>query len=222
MIATDFRGMLRLFSFGLVANTLIRLKGIIGLPLLVYFFSKEDVGLLGYVQAITSLLLPFILLNMPDSANKILLGSQRADEIDSSISSVSFLILLLACVIVFFVFEYKVAVLISFLIWIKVLYKLGTYKYQVYQKPKKFLRFTFFMEYGFLLFLIFFWFIDLDISLIEYLLFYIISTFLSILINRVRFTFAIDFSSIINSIKPVLSVSLVLLPAAYFQILIQS
>ena len=93
-ISLDSKSLFNKFSHGLVLNILLKIKGVIYIPLLVNFISKEDLGELSYVKAIVCLLTGIMLLNIPDSSNRIILKEDdklKQNKIINSLTNFSFL-----------------------------------------------------------------------------------------------------------------------------------
>ena len=94
------------FFDGVFLNILLKIKGIISLPIIVSFFSKADLGLLSLWHSISALLLGIYLFNIPDSSNRIILNLHKKKKYDliadtiSSIFTFGFIMYLIVSIII--------------------------------------------------------------------------------------------------------------------------
>jgi O-antigen/teichoic acid export membrane protein len=222
---------------GLLLNVLIRVKGIIYLPILVNYFTKEDIGVLAYVQSISALLLGLYLLNIPDSSNRVILNFEKGgnrNQVENTINTV----LTFGAFSLFFV-----SIIISLFYWFgsdqpssnflliliclcisKVVNKLAIFVFQVFQETKVLLYSHLFIEYtSFILAIILLFFYKIDNIYFVLIVNILVSLFVSI---RLLFLLSkkIKIKPAFNTkiLKKILKISLFLLPNAYGIILIQN
>jgi O-antigen/teichoic acid export membrane protein len=238
MIDLSRKSIVSKFLDGLLLNILLRLKGVVYIPILVTFFSKSDIGLLTLWQSIASLLMGIYLLNMPDSANRVILNYDKNNEKKlvtetiSSIFTVSFIVFFIVTVLVllaYYVFpikqesDYFIEVLLL-LVLSNILSKLSIFTFQIFQKTKLIVKTQLLIEYSSLgvvtagVFL-------LEVQDIKFVIFtyvlisLVVSFYLFRLLYR-EYRFRIEINSKI--LKKILKVSIFLLPNAYALVIIQN
>lgn len=225
------------FSHGLILNVLLKIKGVIYLPILVKFLTKEEVGELSFVKSLVALMAGILFLNIPDSANRVILSFEKKDEEENklkainSLTNFSFLLGVLLIIIFvfisynFFLFDYRIILVISLLLFSRLMDKLSKYIFQIYQDTKL-LTYTIltveYLSFGIVIFLLYNNFFEQEIFYILYVYsFHLIlgSLFLfKKLFENFPFRCIIDF----ELVKKVLKISLYLFPASYSMMIIQS
>lgn len=231
-IARSKLQMFRKFISGIAVFVLIRLKGVIYIPALTYFLSKEQVGEVGFLNNIASLAVPIMLLNLPDSCNRLVL--QRLDEGKSAqpiynlISLVS--LTASAAMLIMFVFavsfaSYEIAVMYAYLLLLslgRTIQKLSIYKLQILQHSRELIRYNFIIEYLPLpLIFIFLWWSDEDplwpIAAVIFVVIFSVSK------TEIRAWASCRFRDFdLSLFKQMVKISIFLMPALYAQLLMQS
>tara|TARA_X000000368_G_scaffold324473_1_gene261557 strand:- start:2049 stop:3383 length:1335 start_codon:yes stop_codon:yes gene_type:complete len=236
-IRLNTRAIIEKFFDGIFLNILLKVKGIISLPIIVNFFSKADLGMLSLWHSTSALLIGLYMLNIPDSSNRVILNLHKenkhnliADTI-SSIFTFSFLMyfiltFFLSILLVFFSdnisFEF-LAVLFT-LIFVKILVKLGLFVFQIFQQTRSIIKAQILVEYGTLALMVMYVYLT-DIRDIKHvaLLFVPMAIFVSVyMINTLRKEYSLRFLIDFTIIKKILRISLFLLPSAYALIIIQN
>ena len=235
-ISFTSRDLIHKFSHGLILNILIRIKGFVYLPILVNFLSKEDVGLISLARSLSGLLLGFFLLNIPDSANRVILGFEKENnqgKIRESINSIFFFIVLL-----FFVFGFILIYMLEsnnyqssaftavlmLLIFAGVIKKLSSYVFQIFQNTRLLLFTELVIEYTSFFIVILILIKHLYYTPLNVLHVYVVcvlggSLFLLYKLNK---TYKIRFEFNIRVVWKVLKISMILLPSAYSLLIIQN
>lgn len=225
------------FFDGIFLNILLKIKGIISLPIIVSFFSKADLGLLSLWHSVSALLLGIYLFNIPDSSNRIILNHHKKNKHDAIVDTISsiftlgfimyFLVSILISAIYFSFFdnpEFEFIAVLFALIFVKIFIKLAIFVFQIFQQTKLIVKAQVFMEYGTLiLVLAYVYFLEFnDIKHIA-LMFVPVGIVGSLfLINKLRKEYAIKPSINFSRIKEILKISLYLLPSAYAMIILQN
>ena len=236
-IRLNTRAIIEKFFDGFFLNILLKVKGIISLPIIVNFFSKAELGMLSLWHSTSALLIGFYMLNIPDSSNRVILNLHKekkhtliADTI-SSIFTFSFFMyfivtFFLSIALVFFSddisFEF-LAVLFT-LIFAKILAKLGLFVFQIFQQTRTIVKAQILIEYGTLALIVIYIYL-FDMKHIKHiaLMFVPVAVFVSIfMINRLRKEYSLRFLIDFNILKKILKISLFLLPSAYALIIIQN
>ena len=127
-ISLSKKQLLQKFSHGLILNILLKVKGVIYLPILVNFLTKEEVGELSFVKSIVALMVGVLFLNIPDSANRIILSFEDKGENENKLKAINsltnFSFLLGVILIVLFVFfSYQFSLLDNRVILVVSLYE---------------------------------------------------------------------------------------------------
>lgn len=225
------------FLDGLFLNILLRVKGIIYLPILVNFFSKSDIGVVSLWQSISSLLMGLYLLNIPDSSNRVILdykknnNDQKITETISTIFSFSLIVFLIVSIILT-VFYYSFFnnddsdffEILILLVFSKIVGKLAIFTFQIFQKSKLIIKTQLTIEYGSLLIVLFGIYI-LNINDIKYVIFaYMSVSFMMGILLLIKLYEYYPYKFSINSdiLKKLLKISLFLLPNVYALIIIQN
>ena len=232
-VAKDFSSsnLRKKFSHGLILNLLIKFKGLIFVPTLVFFISQDDIGRLSQLRTLAAMMTGIVLLNIPDSANRIVLESkEESNGTINSINNFTFLWSIFAILSFFFlnkIFNYlrfEDSVICCLFIFTSSLDKISKYIYQIYQETSLLLKSTLSIEYiSFLICLLIFIFTDYQSYYVVLTSFMMIQLLTSIFVlnklyKRVRFIAKIDFKPVVK----VLKVSIFLLPSFYGSILLQS
>lgn len=156
-IAVNFRKMARKFFSGVLVFGLIRLKGLIYIPLLTYFLEKGTVGDIGFLNSLATLVVPLVLLNMPDSCNRIVLRrveqNLSVDDIYDTIRVVSLLSFLLVafvaiCAGYFLLETMDFAFYLVLMASTRAIQKLYVYDKEIFQRSKELVIYNAFYEYG--------------------------------------------------------------------------
>lgn len=141
---------------GLVFQFLIRLKGVFILPLIVHFLSVENIADWRIISTTVSLLLPLLTLNILDGSGMFFSSDFEKNSVSekfNSVLNVSFLILLIGTVPLYFILINSdtlssLTYLIITNVFVSYLFKISVFIPQVYQKTKKLLIVNFITEYG--------------------------------------------------------------------------
>ena len=79
-IRLNTRAIIEKFFDGIFLNILLKVKGIISLPIIVNFFSKADLGMLSLWHSTSALLIGLYMLNIPDSSNRVILNLHKENK----------------------------------------------------------------------------------------------------------------------------------------------
>lgn len=232
-ISLDSKSLFNKFSHGLVLNILLKIKGVIYIPLLVNFISKEDLGELSYVKAIVGLLTGIMLLNIPDSSNRIILkegDKLKQNKIINSLTNFSFLsglIFLLLFVLITSIFsliDLRLILIITAMLFSALIDKLSKYIFQIFQNTKLLSLVIIITEYVSLgivcLVLYNSWYDDILTILYIYTFCLLVSSVY--LFNKLFKPFPFKLNVDLVTVKKVLKISLFLFPASYSLMIIQS
>ena len=232
-ISLDYKSLFNKFSHGLVLNILLKIKGVIYIPLLVNFISKEDLGEISYVKAIVGLLTGIMLLNIPDSSNRIILKEDdklKQNKIINSLTNFSFLsglIFLLLFVLITSIFnliDLRLIFITTAMLFSALIEKLSKYIFQIFQNTKLLSLVIIITEYVSLgivcLVLYNSWYDDILTILYIYTFCLIVSSVY--LFNKLFKSFPFKLNVDLVTIKKVLKISLFLFPASYSLMIIQS
>lgn len=156
-IAVSFNKMMRKFLSGVLVFGMIRLKGLIYVPLLTYFLDKGTVGDIGFLNSLATLVVPLILLNMPDSCNRVVLKrtelKQSVEDIYSTIRVVSLVSFTLVSAIAL-IAGYLLLNTMDFAFYLvlmastRAIQKLYIYEKEIFQQSKALIRYSVFYEYA--------------------------------------------------------------------------
>ena len=232
-ISLDIKSMSTKFLHGLIVNILLKLKGLIYIPILVSFISKEDLGEISYVKAFVGLLTGLMFLNIPDSANRLILKNKDFNDQLRYINTftnfcflfgVSFLLLFILISIKFNLIDIRFVLVATAMLFTALIDKLSKYIFQIFQNTKLLALVIITTEYIslFIVGLVLYYGLYEDVLSILYI--YALSLALSSLylfyklFKTYSFEWIIDFSYI----KKVLKISLYLFPAGYSMMIIQS
>lgn len=225
------------FLDGLFLNILLRLKGIIYLPILVNFFSKSDIGMISLWQSTASLLAGLYLLSIPDSSNRVILeykkdnNTQKIIETISTIFTFSFAMYFIVSIIlsiVYFSFfnnqKDRFFEILLLLLFSNIINKLAIFVFQIFQQSKVIIKTQLIIEYGSLLIVILGIYF-MQIENIQYVIFTYIFVSLSVgafLFIRLHGIYAYGFLLKFDILKNLLKISIFLLPNMYALAIIQS
>lgn len=232
-ISLDSKSLFNKFSHGLILNILLKIKGLIYIPILVNFISKEDLGEISYVKAFVGLLTGMMFLNIPDSANRLILKNKDFNIQLRHINTftnfcflfgISFLLFFIFISIKFDLIDLRILLVATALLFTALIDKLSKYVFQIFQNTKLLTIVILSTEYIslFVVCLVLYYGIHDDILLILYI--YALSLALSStylfykLFKTYTYEWIIDFSYI----KKVLKISLYLFPASYSMMIVQS
>lgn len=232
-ISLDSKSLFNKFSHGLVLNILLKIKGVIYIPLLVNFISKEDLGEISYVKAIVGLLTGIMLLNIPDSSNRIILNEDdklKQNKIINSLTNFSFLsglIFLLLFVLITSIFnliDLRLILIITAMLFSALIDKLSKYVFQIFQNTKLLSLVIIITEYlslGIVCIVLYnSWYDDILTILYIYTFCLIVSSVY--LFNKLFKSFTFKLNIDLVTVKKVLKISLFLFPASYSLMIIQS
>tara|TARA_S200000501_G_C20863178_1_gene760738 strand:- start:1417 stop:2730 length:1314 start_codon:yes stop_codon:yes gene_type:complete len=230
-ISSSSSSLFKKFSDGLLLNLLLKIKGVIYLPIIINYFNKGEVGQISLILSLSSLFLGLFLLNIPDASNRVILNDKYKENI--VINSVNnFLVLqlflfsiLYILLMNFFSFYSKLFYLVTLILILSNAFKkISSYVFQIYQNTKLLLIINVLIEYSslFLIYIIFknqFIFSFYFVIYIQVFCIIIGSIFLLIkLYKNIDFKFHIDF----EIIKKIFRIAIILLPASYSLVIIQS
>jgi O-antigen/teichoic acid export membrane protein len=232
-ISLDYKSLFKKFSHGLVLNILLKIKGVLYIPILVNFISKEDLGEISYIKAIVGLLTGIMLLNIPDSSNRIILkedDKHNQNKIINSLTNFSFLsglIFLLLFILISTIFnliDLRLILIITSMLFSALIDKLSKYVFQIFQNTKLLslvIIITEYVSFGVVCFVLFNSWYD-DILTILYI--YTVSLTVSsvYLFNKLFKSFTFKLIIDLITVKKVLKISLFLFPASYSLMIIQS
>jgi len=231
-ISLSNKNLLSKFSHGLVLNILLKFKGLIYFPIIVNFLDKEDVGEIAYVKSITALLVGLLLLNIPDSSNRLILKEENKKVLLTINSITNFCFVFGIVIVMVFCFiakaldllDDRVIFIVSTLLVAGLVQKLSQYVFQIYQNTKLLMRTILITEYislGIVVLVLYNdWYNDAFVILYIYSFFVFISSIY--LINKLFKEYSFKKYLDIKVIKNVLKISLFLFPASYSMALIQS
>lgn len=235
-ISLTNKSLLSKFTHGFILNILLRFKGLIYVPVVVNFISKEQLGEISYVKSISALVVGLLLLNLPDSSNRIILnekGNDYKERILNTINSinnfsflfgVSFVIIFCFFAKGFNLLDDRVIFIVATLLVTGLLQKLSQYVFQIYQNTKLLMFTSLITEYCSLVIVILVlwkgWYDDIFTILYVYSFFVLLSSVYLFhkLFSNFNFKKYLD----IKIVKDVLKISLFLLPASYSMAVIQS
>jgi O-antigen/teichoic acid export membrane protein len=143
-------------GLGLLFQFLIRFKGIIILPFIVHFLTKEDLGSWRIVTTTTSLLIPIITLNLFDGSGMFFSSDFEINSVklkyNTILGSVSLLFVTMFLPLAFILNKLSVTRIfcIPILIYLftSIAFKAAVMLYQVYQKSKILVLINLIVEYG--------------------------------------------------------------------------
>jgi len=220
------------FLYGIGVFVLIRIKGVIYIPALTYFLSKEQIGEIGFLNNLASLAVPLLLLNLPDSCNRLVLKfldeGRTAQPVYNVISAVSLIASILMIVVFlssFFWASKETILLYAYLLLValaRTIQKLSMYKLQILQHSRELVKYNFIVEYLPLpiIFLFLWWSYEDPLWPIGAAIFGVIVLFSRVEIRswlRVNLS-GFDFALF----KQLLKISIFLMPALYAQLFMQS
>jgi len=143
-------------GLGLLFQFLIRIKGMITLPIIVHFLTKEDLGSWLIISTSASLIIPIITLNLFDGSGMFFSSdldnasvTRKYSTILSS-AAIILLILLIPTAIILYYLSVTKSFWLSILIYvvIAVAFKAAVMLYQCYQKSKLLVFVNFIVAYG--------------------------------------------------------------------------
>lgn len=207
------------------------MKGLIYVSMLTYFLSKQTVGDIGYLNSLATMLVPLLMLNMPDSSNRILL--KRTDNLENlhpvyetirwvSVIGMACLLLITYLTILIFPNAWDHALYACLMCVARVIYKLHVYEKEIFQKSRQMVVINVAFEYIPLLPIILYiahWY--------QGYLFPLAITSLLV----ISFIARAEWNAIINLrrnqidktiLKSILSISMFLMPALYGQLFMQT
>ena len=140
---------------GLFFQFLIRFKGVIILPLIVHYLSKETIADWRIITTTVSVLLPLLTLNILDGSGLYFASDFDKKSIEkkySSIINLSFVLLLFSIIPLFIKIKHdpelaELLILIISTLFVNYIFKIAVFIPQVYQKTKKLLIVNFISEY---------------------------------------------------------------------------
>ncbi|NVJ47148.1 MAG: oligosaccharide flippase family protein [Cytophagia bacterium] len=155
-IELDNKSLLVKFAHGLGLNVLLRLKGVIFVPILVNYLDKSDIGTIALIQSLSGLFLGLVILNLPDSANKYVLRSDETTQSTIIRYIITFCLVsaIVSAIAIFFfnrIANYKpdvIALFLCLMLVAKVINKLGVFSFQIFQKTALLVKNSVFVEYG--------------------------------------------------------------------------
>lgn len=150
------RAVVKNAGLGLLFQFLIRIKGMITLPIIVHFLSKEDLGSWLIISTSTSLIVPIITLNLFDGSGMFFSSDFDNESVTRKYSTIlsSAAIIVLVLLIPVAIILYYLSVTRSFwlpiviYIVIAVAFKAAVMLYQCYQKSKLLVFVNFIVAYG--------------------------------------------------------------------------
>jgi O-antigen/teichoic acid export membrane protein len=235
-ISFDNKSILNKFSHGLILNILLRFKGLIYLPLLVNFLSKEEIGTISYLKSMSALLAGIILLNIPDSSNRLILEAKKEDDnvaLNTKVNTVNnfsfllglVLILIYVLIIIYYDFlDKRFLLILVALVFAAALKKLSSYIFQIFQNTKLLLAVNVFVEYASLITVITVLYFELYNSILIVLYIYCFFIFLSSIFLFYKLYNTFKFEAVIDRalIRKVLKISIFLFPGIYSMLIIQN
>jgi O-antigen/teichoic acid export membrane protein len=143
-------------GLGLLFQLLIRSKGIVLLPIIVHFLSKEDLGSWLVISSSTSLIIPIITLNLFDGSGMFFSSDFENESVtrkfSTILSSVSIIILVLIIPTIIILNHLSVTeafwLPIMIFILMSVVFKASVMLYQCYQKSKLLVIVNFIVAYS--------------------------------------------------------------------------
>ena len=143
-------------GLGLLFQFLIRLKGIITLPIIVHFLSKEDLGSWLIISTSASLILPIITLNLFDGSGMFFSSDFDNESVtrkySTILSSVSLIVLVLIVPVAFILYYLSITksfwLPIIIYLLISIVFKAAIMLFQCYQKSKLLVFVNFIVAYG--------------------------------------------------------------------------
>lgn len=217
---TSNKAVLKNAGLGFFFQFLIRFKGIITLPIIVHYLSKNDLGIVLIIGTTTSLIIPLISLNLFDGSGMFFSSDLNNESVTYKYSTIlcsASLILLILIIPVAIVLHYLSVtklywVLITIYIFISVVFKSAIMLYETYQKSKLLVVVNFIVSYGsaILTILALMWYRNyLSILVPTYLLNFLVSIFLfKRIYKEIKFKIYIDKLFL----KKVLKISIPLIP----------
>lgn len=209
---------------GIVAQFLVKLKGLIFFPLLASLMATTDLGSVSYVLHMTALILPISLFNLPDTSARFILRKQLEIEIINKLT-LGLVILTSSLVGAYGIVFGDIHFVYSGLyLFCKGLEKILKLEFQVFQDSKVLLVSSIITEYTSLVLLLAVYLLGVELSFTIILRILILSTLLAMSYLRAKGSV-----SLLNSVKiifsdltPVMKSALYLLPASYGMVLINS
>lgn len=152
----DNKAVFKNAGLGLLFQFLIRSKGIITLPIIVHFLSKEDLGSWLIISTAAAFITPVITLNLFDGSGMFFSSdfdnSSVTRKYSTILTSVLIIVLLLAIPAAFILSNLSVTkafwIPIILYLLISILFKASIMLYQCYQKSKLLVIVNFIVEYG--------------------------------------------------------------------------
>ena len=143
-------------ALGLLFQFLIRLKGIITLPIIVHFLSKEDLGSWLIIYTSASLILPIITLNLFDGSGMFFSSDFDNESVtrkySTILSSVSYIVLVLIVPVAFILHYLTITksfwLPIIIYLLISIVFKAAIMLFQCYQKSKLLVIVNFILAYS--------------------------------------------------------------------------
>ena len=236
-ISQSFFGFAKKFFDGVSFNFLIKLKGLISLPIIVNVLSKSDYGVFTLWFSLAGMMIGVFLLNLPDSSNRIILNfdkNKKYNLISETLSPIIIFVLIwtvILSLIVSFIYYCILSnpinnflPILLVILFTKVMVKLSIFAYQIYQRTKVILISQIISEYISLIILIcsvyLFDIKDLRILASTFVPFSIIISIF--LIKKTISEFKLKFEFNKNLLLKTAKISLYLLPSYYLLILIHN
>ena len=231
------KGMFLKFSSGVFLNILLKIKSLIFLPILVNVFSKSEFGIFSLFFTVASVLIPAFTVNLPDSANRVVLNLHKKNDhlsIAQLISSIinfifiwSVFLSLVAFLTYYFILKNPIENFFPTLLTIVltlIFFKLAIFTYQIFLQTKKILLSQIFVEYGSLFIMIFLiYFLSIDSPQIIAMSGVPLSIFTSLyLIYKLNKEYSLQAIIDKKLIKQVFDISFYLLPSAYILVIIKA
>ncbi len=236
IIDVSYKNLLKKFFDGAILNILLRLKGIIFLPILVNFFSKDEVGAYSLLQTSSALLLGLYTLNMPDASNRIMLGYKtkgREHDILSLVSTIwgytaiSFVVIsIFLFPVLYYLLDFEsfwFLLFLALLVFAKLLNKISIFVFQVFQRTKIQMFSNLFVEYGMLLIviaLVYFFEVGVASLVLAYVFLMCLSS--SYLVGVLRKSYCFNFNISFEQLRKLIKISIFLLPNVYSLLIIQN
>lgn len=231
-IARSSKELLKKFLSGILVFAFIRLKGVIYIPMLSYFLSKSQVGDVGFLNNIANLVVPILLLNLPDSANRHVLDHQdrgvSAEPVYRVIAATAKLALLLMVLLFAGALLFADAATIGLYAYLlcvsaaRAFQKLSVYKMEILQYSKDLIRYNVKFEYLPLIPILAYLALLFDQSIFPIgLSILIVGSLISV--SAIKEVFRVSFKNFNTPLfMELFKVSLFLMPALYAQLLMQS
>lgn len=228
--------LIKKFSHGLLLNVLLKLKGFVFLPVLVTFLAKEEVGVIALGRSLSGLFIGLFLLNIPDAANRVIIELEKKKDkigLNSALNSINIFVIILYLIfssIVWWFFSFWEYQSVPFrmvllaLVFGGVIKKLGYYLFQIFQHTRLLLMADLVIEYGsfgvVVTMLYTGWYRSVIDVLYVYVFFTVIVSTVLLLKQKRFYSFRLELRR--SFIIEVLRISIMLLPASYALVIIQS